>query len=416
MPPSFTKPRGKDRHGNPRYTVDPFKFIFQVDTFWYTIDIDNYDEVMENGLLERLREGRERTGDGEVSQYIDIQLSRYENPLLFEIGGGQTPKYAYSIRTEDMAFYFSKKKKTGQLPVKCQINQFILWSKGIEEAYIESLHILAALGFICGKARPRRLDMCVHTDQFQFILDDLKGFVYPRDPLKTNKPDFYKLDPDTGTFETVNYGSRDRLLLRIYNKTLEIINKKKYHFIELYKRHAIDPTKVWNIEFEIHWEYMKDFVDPLTGEKGFFEDLENLFNHNGFSLLWSKITSDFQLTSNMTFWKQVMLGDPSKFRRLHEKLIRQKTVDTSLDREVPQIRGRLKKFGILLEKDQVSVMDAFKQFLQRNEEYEKEKKKDFSEDVNQDRGRYQEQMINSLITKKIAPKKGQLYQSCWTHD
>ncbi len=94
-------------------------------------------------------------------------------------------------------------------------------------AYAESLGVLMSFGFATGKAKMNRIDFAVHSDQWKWILDDLKTFEYPRNFKDDNKPDFFRLDPCSGEFETVYFGNRTRLQLRIYNKTKEIMKKEK---------------------------------------------------------------------------------------------------------------------------------------------------------------------------------------------
>ncbi|MRC13974.1 replication initiation protein, partial [Bacillus thuringiensis] len=59
MPSCYTKKKGTERNGSPRVRPDYKKFLFNIDTSWYNIDILNYDEVMQNGLLDALNDGRD---------------------------------------------------------------------------------------------------------------------------------------------------------------------------------------------------------------------------------------------------------------------------------------------------------------------------------------------------------------------
>ena len=188
---------------------------------------DNYQDVLNNGLRDLLIEGRNYIMDTDEPMYIEVHLEYYENPLVFEILPGQPPLYQYSIRNSDLAIYFSKNARVDQLPMKVQLNQFILWEKGVFEAYKEALDILNSLGFILNQKKLNRVDFAVHSDQYQWTLDELKSFDYPRNIAQDNFPNFWRLDPLTGRFETVYFGSRSTCQLRIYNKSVEAKKKKK---------------------------------------------------------------------------------------------------------------------------------------------------------------------------------------------
>ncbi|MED3219954.1 replication initiation protein, partial [Bacillus thuringiensis] len=118
MPPSYTKKDGKDRKGNQKFRPDPNKFLFNIDTFWYNVDILNYDDVMENGLLAELQSGREFYMDYNEKKTIKVQLPTYENPLTFAVELGQKPLYQFSLRNDDIAIFFSRRyRDDGQYPI-----------------------------------------------------------------------------------------------------------------------------------------------------------------------------------------------------------------------------------------------------------------------------------------------------------
>ena len=73
MPPSYSKKDGKDRKGNQKFRPDPNKFLFNIDTFWYNVDILNYDEVMESGLLEELENGRQLHMDYNEEKTVEVR-------------------------------------------------------------------------------------------------------------------------------------------------------------------------------------------------------------------------------------------------------------------------------------------------------------------------------------------------------
>lgn len=415
MPQRYTKPKGKDRKGEQRFAPDPNKYLFNIDTLHYTIEIRNYDAIMDAGLRQRLEDGLSHYYDseeGELLNTIEVPLQGYENPVVFEIMSGSRGVGRYSIRNKDYAFYFRKSDNVpGTYPVKVQINQYKLWSMGFVDAYVESLQILSALAFEWGKAKPSRVDLCVHSDQFHWTYEDLQDFLYPRDVTNSNHPNWIHLDPTTGEFETVYYGSRNTgMILRMYNKSLESKKKDKPYFRELYQEKGLDPDKVWNIEFEITRKYLKDFINPDTFDQDFYDDMENLLSERGLSFLWTFLTTKFVHPS--AHWSTIQKGDITKFTLLKENMVRHKDIDASKMREVAQIRGRLMKM-ILKEATKnggevQAAIDVFKNLLT---EYEREKDKDFVEDLTRRRLLYVDSQINSLgYQKKAKELTGHVHQ------
>jgi hypothetical protein len=404
MPQMYSLKWGKDRNGKQKFQPDPKRFLFNVDTLWYTYDASNYDEIMKEGLADRLIHGKEVAEETGELDYIQVLLDRYDYPVTFEIqSSGQRPIYAYQIRNYDMAFYFAKRRRNdGTYPIKVQVNQFKLWEMGVHDAFLESLQVLTELGFIYENAKSSRIDLCVHSDQFQWTLADLQKLDYPRNIADTNKPNFWHLDPMTGEFETVYYGDRSRLELRIYNKSIEIVDKKKDYFREIYESNGMNPEKVWNVEFELHRDYLKDFADAETGETNIFDSMDYLLRFDGLSKLWTHLTQS-KFVHDSAFWKVLQQGDMNKFVSCKNFIFRLKDIDTSKEREVAQIRGRLQKLIVNeeLPEDADMMIESIKAFTTMVYEYEEDKEKDFREDVYRKRKQYMDvEMLKLALAER----------------
>jgi len=399
LPAKYTKPNGSSR-GKALFAPDPEKYLFNVDTLWYTVEIPNFDSVMDEGLRERLVRGRSTSDDSMELETIELKLDGYDNPIAFEILPGQRPMYQFSIRNEDYAFYFrSKDNVSNTNPVKVQINQFKLWTVGAEDAYVESLQFLVALGFVFGKAKPNRIDLCVHSDQFSWEYGDFRKFNYPRDPKRSNAPIFWHLDPDTDLFETVYFGSRETLQLRIYNKSLESKRKDKPYFLKLYEEKGMDPNNVWNVEFEVHRDYLKDFLNPDTFDEDFYDDMENLLSQKGLSYLWSWLVTKYSHDS--PHWKVLQKGDINKFSLFSDELIRVKDVDSSKEREVAQLYGRLMKIVLDDETHEgIEFAEAVMKFVKMAGKFEADKGKNFTEGLVRKRSKYVDQRLNRLAYQR----------------
>lgn len=391
MPQNYTKKKGN------RFFADSKKYLFNIDTLWLNIDSFYYNDVMETGLRDLLIEGREHKADFGESLTLPIQLEGYENPIEFEVGGAQPPQYQYSIRNESMAFYFSKNARESGSPMKIQINQFVLWERGVESAYQEALNVLKAFGFLPHSAKLNRVDFACHSDQFKWNLSDLAKFEYPRNIKDDNKPNFMRLDPATGDFGTVYYGSRDRLALRIYDKSKEIVDKNKQYFYEIYKEHDMDINAIWNVEFEVRRPYLKELKTDDESFTAVYDDFDKCLKEDGLSRLWSYLMAKYNHSSQ--HWSTLREGDKNKFKQIQQyNLQLKKDIDSNFDREVAQIAGRLMT-GVLAEED-YTLEHAIQLFKEKLADMEKgEKRKEWQVLVENKKSAFQSNQINKTIKK-----------------
>lgn len=410
MPANYTKKNGS----NAGRRVDPKRFLFNVDTLYYSALASNYDEVMADGLMNNLQMGREQAEKFENEKHIiSINLPRYENPLSFEILGKGKTAYSYQIRNEDYAFYFVRQQHEDNFPIYVQINQFKLWQMGVIDSYIESLHILAELGFEIDTCKPSRIDLCCHSDQFQFSTNDLLKL---KTPKGLNDPDFQKLNLFENTFETVYYGTRGNYMLRIYNKSKELLAKNKYHFLQVYEEHGLTDD-VWNVEFELSRKFLKNL--EVDDEPDFFDDMDNLLSPRGLSTLWTNLTTEkFKMVKNLEddtmipYWRVLAEGNESGsngksvFYQNNSYMCRVKDIDDSLHREIAQITGRLQKF--VLNQELPEGAEPFNYAVQRYYQMTKEEHSDkvieFADRVSDKQSKYAAHEINALINSKKTKK------------
>ncbi|WP_144495984.1 hypothetical protein [Bacillus pumilus] len=409
MPANYTLMNGSSKK------VDPQRFLFNVDTLYYSALASNYDEVMQDGLMMNLQLGREQAEKFENEKHvIEIKLPRYQNPLSFEVLGKGKTAYSYQIRNEDYAFYFVRQEHEDNFPIYVQINQFKLWQMGVIDSYIETLHILAELGFEIDTCKPSRIDLCCHSDQFQFSTNDLLKL---KTPKGLNDPDFQKLNLFENTFETVYYGTRGNYMLRIYNKTKELLAKNKYHFLQVYEEHGLTDD-VWNVEFELSRKFLKNL--EVDGEPDFFDDMDNLLSPKGLSTLWTNLTTEkFKMVRSLEndtmipYWRVLAQGNDgsgsngkSVFYQTNAYMCRVKDIDDSLHREIAQITGRLTKFAVNQELPEgVEPFNfALQRYYQMTKEEYSDKVTEFTDKLNRKQSKYAAHEINSLIKTNKAKK------------
>ncbi len=405
MPPTYSKKCGVTPKGTQRFKPDPKKYLYNVDTLWLNVGAAHYDTVMDYALRDILISGRESRNDDGENTAIEVELEGYENPVLFEVHGGNPPLYQYSLRNDSMAIYFAKNdRKNGQLPMRVQINQFPLWEKGVEGAYLEAMSVLKALMFNVTDVKLNRVDFAVHSDQFKWTFWDMDSFDYPRNIKDDNKPNFFKLDPATGDFGTMMVGDRSRLAIRIYNKTKEIEDKQKFYFYDLYRKRDMDIHNIWNIEIECRRPFLKDLVEESENaeDKKLFDDFNYCLANDGLSRLWSLLMTKYNHKS--THWGMLnKLDKHFRFNDVHGLTVEKDTA-ASFEKEVPQILGRLSR-ALITEKD-MSLGNAIKKLYEAIPEYEARQIRKgknvvtFEERVLEKKLRILNKEINSSITPK----------------
>lgn len=392
MPHSYTLKVGN------RLRPDPDKYIYMVDTFWYNCDSSNYDDVIKlyyNYFLE----GRNAVADGDEILTLEVDLPQYDQPISFQIQSGQKPNYSFSIRSNDVAIYFAKsKRKDDQYPMKVQLNQFILWEKGLKEAYYESLQVLMALGFDVGQSKLNRIDFAVHTDQYQPTFKDMKSFYYPQNFSGSETNQMYGIDFTKETFQTYTACSRKRRQLRIYNKSIEIEYSKKYFFYEIYEKYGLNPNIVWNFELELRRPFFRELVDPDLGIN-IYDDLELCFAQDGINQLFQFGIKDFGFHKN-AFWSTLISNPNNTFGSDGFRIFREKNNNWSVDKEVGQLYGRFRKF--LLFEDDCSLEHAIDIFKEKVIDYEKKTERTFSEEVLDIKALFHDDLINQTIKKSKA--------------
>lgn len=412
MPHCYTAKNGKHKDGSQKYKPDSKKYLYNIDTLWLNVGAAHYDLVMDYALRDILISGRESRNDDGENTAVEVELEGYENPVLFEVHGGNPPLYQYSLRNDSMAIYFAKTdRKNGQLPMRVQINQFPLWEKGVEGAYLEAMSVLKALMFNVTEVKLNRVDFAVHSDQFKWTFEDMATFDYPRNIKDDNKPNFYKLDPCTGEFGTMMVGDRSRLAIRIYNKSKEIEDKQKYYFYELYLKRKMDINNIWNIEIECRRPFLKDLVEEsdCAEDKKLFDDFNYCLANDGLSRLWSLLMTKYN--HNSTHWGMLnKLDKHFRFNDVHGLTV-QKDTAASFEKEVPQILGRLSR-ALVTERD-MSLGNAIKKLYEAIPEYEERQKRKgknivtFEDRVLDKKHKILNKEINSSIsvTKNVTTEK-----------
>lgn len=230
------------------------KYVSNIDTICILIDIENYEENNKE-LLEYLFKEKE------VAKLISINNTSYKriiniNNMDFEILNNGKKGYAYILHNNgyqiDIAQY--KSKLDNFCPLQIRISSEYLWAYGLSNAWSMIYNfIVETFGNVISE-KVCRLDLCTHVSDIDLITDydcSYKGNFKKRETFYTGK-----------NINAITFGRRQskNIYCRIYNKSLEVQEKRqKTWFYEIWKSKDMNIKNVWNIEFEIKSEFLRQF-------------------------------------------------------------------------------------------------------------------------------------------------------------
>lgn len=238
--------------------------IPMIDSLFFSLDFENYCEVIKKyaNELETLKKLAKRYSLNKSSEKSIITIGN----MSFEVLANGANGYAFILHNSQFEIKLAlfRSKQTNFYPVKVRIKSDCLWSKSPASAYG---YIYQWFEKFFGKIianKVSRADLCCHTDLLKVssgIIEIFKGLF-----KKTN------LRYDVRQLCGIEFGVRkSAVYCRIYNKSLEIKRKNlKKWFYDIWKKYGLKGKDVWNIEFELHREFFKNYG---------IESVEDLFNH-----------------------------------------------------------------------------------------------------------------------------------------
>lgn len=230
------------------------KYVSNIDTIYVLIDVKNY-EINSKEILNYLQKEKEKTklnvtNNPTYKHYINI------NDIDFCLMPNGTKGYAYILRNNGYEIKIAqyKSKIMSLLPIQVRISSEYLWSVGLENSWAIIYNwIVETFGNI-EVEKVCRLDLCTHISDIDLTTNwenTYKGTFKKRNIYLTNTP-----------INAITFGSRNskNVYCRIYNKTLEIQEKKhKTWFYAIWNKNYLNPENVWNIEFEIKSEVLRNY-------------------------------------------------------------------------------------------------------------------------------------------------------------
>ena len=234
--------------------MEKIKMLQNIDTICILVDIENYEENTKDIISYLLKE-KEKTKE------LQLTTPNYSNTLTinnmnFEILSNGKKGYAILLKNDsfeiDIAQYKSKLQNFA--PIQVRISSNMLWSTGIVDSWsIIYNWIVETFGNIISE-KVCRLDLCCHISGIDFVTNYETNY---KGNFK-NRQIFYK----NSKINCITFGSRKgkNIYCRIYNKSLEILEThKKYWFYDIWQNNNMDINNVWNLEFEIKSEFLRQF-------------------------------------------------------------------------------------------------------------------------------------------------------------
>jgi hypothetical protein len=230
-----------------------------IDTLCATIDINNYGNVdFEKPLnidiipyLEKQKSEAKSNTTLNMNYKHIIQIGDQSFQLLSNGSKG----YAYILHNDAYEIKISQHRSTNEnfYPVFIKIKQESLWSKGVHGSWNTiNEWISKNIGEIKAN-KVSRIDICCHTDELELQDNDIETFEgkYHLDTIYR-----YKRKISTMCFGS---GTTGKIICRIYDKTLEVTQKRqKLWFFDIWNSKGLNPDKVWNVEFEINRDFLKE--------------------------------------------------------------------------------------------------------------------------------------------------------------
>lgn len=239
-----------------------------VDRLEFGLDIEDYAKEYKPILIEL----EEKKAEGQLEG--KMQKIEYNN-ILLDVGMTGAKFYRYRTICKDFMMLFSGKavkEISKEIPViRTILYSGYLWSYGYQEAYYNYLKWLSYFPGSIEKTRLSRLDICLDTDEVEFNEEDKEKFITRAKSKTTHYVDeSYSMG---NKFSGFTIGRGKPMLVRIYNKTLEMQANNKEWLKHTWKENGWDGKKaVWRIEFQLRREALKelgiDQVEDYTAPMG----------------------------------------------------------------------------------------------------------------------------------------------------
>lgn len=345
--------------------------VVNIDTLYILVDINDYEDTSSR-ILEFLKEEKEKSklllsNNSNLKHLVSI------NNMSFELLPNGSKGYAYILHNSGYEIKISKFKSRIESfsPIQIRISSEYLWANGLIKSWdIIKKWIEETFGDI-EQNKVSRTDICMHTSDIDFI-----------ENYQNSYKGAFKKTGVTYTGNNINcltFGSRKgkNIYCRIYNKTLEIKEtKRKSWFTDIWIRNNLDIEKVWNLEFELKSEFLREFNIKSV------EDLENSLKD-----IWQYCTKEWLVKVDRVNTRIERCPVNKKWQEVQKVydnflskgiIKRVKQIDMEADTLIPSIVGNITSYSarkniIFIDKSFENLYKSTKKYLAiKNTTFEKE--------------------------------------------
>lgn len=260
---------------------DENMIIPNIDWITVSFDFSEYNESSKDivDLLNAAKEKAKEKQNGKTSEKEQINI----DGMTFEVFPNGNRMRAFIINNEDYNISIAefRSRKETIYPISAIIHSKALWSYSPIVAYARLYCMINNVFGEVVKNMVSRIDLCCHNDIIDFSTVNILDF-----RNRANKKNTYT---NHNIINGFNFGtSSGGLMCRVYNKTLEVIEKNdKTWFFDIWDNNGVKGT-VWNVEFQLKREYFRNYD---------IDTVEQAFAHIG--TIWDYCTKDWLvLTDN----------------------------------------------------------------------------------------------------------------------
>lgn len=333
--------------------------IFNIDTLIISYDIIDYENVVKP-YLDELEDCKEKSrkhlyANTDIKEYITI------NEMDFEVMPAGARGYAYLLHNDLFELRLAKYRSHSRnfYPIVVKYKSQLLWEMGLNSySYIADFIREAFNDFADTKVS--RCDLALHIDGLGFSVKDIDNFIG-----KFRKDSMHRCDRN---IESLYFGSRtsNKCLCRIYNKTREVLEKRdKYWFFDIWDKNGMDITNVWNVEFELHRDFLNECkVNTWDELRNNINSLWHYLTHEWMRFVDVTTSTRIERCKNHNIWTYIQEGyDYLEFNGYISREV-QRLRDTS--KYVPSAIGYLTSLSAIANIDNVDDAIIYLKYAMNN--------------------------------------------------
>lgn len=314
--------------------------IGHIDTLICSFDIADYEK--RNMELFSFLEEKKQEAASAAREFENKEVTIKVGFIEFKILGNGKQGYSFILHNDLLEINLARfrSKMESFYPVRIRWKSEYLWSCGLKNSWqIVEEWIKETLGEIID-CKISRVDPCCHVDTFKLELYNMGNFKGSYRNQNIHLQD--------RKVSSMNFGSRNSpIYLRIYDKVLEIkVTRNKTWFYEIWKLFNLNENNVWNVEFELHREFLRE--KEINNFTQLYECLQTLWRY--LTKKWIVMIKNNNIRTDRCETEDVWIEIQKAFDNYQDKPLidRAKQLDCDAKALVPQIVGCIASYGARL--------------------------------------------------------------------